>query len=282
MKKKIVILCLGSVMAATLFACGSEGGEASASAENEVVQQEETDQESAALEEQPKMIQSEQITNDGSSVQVFGDVEQPEESYSNKEEDNTQAQEKGLPPYKSAVSGSIEEAITLYMWKEFGFDTPNEEGGVNIPAYVIVKNATDGDITKVYGNFCVYGYTLDGTNMVCTNGGSFPGVFSLRQNENGYEVAEFEMAEDGSGHMASLEKICGDDTELLDLMKKAENADDPENITARISFLRMYASVNNLDLKTYQDYGWDPVSLAEVPMKENEEQDTAGESDQAE
>ena len=178
-----------------------------------------------------------------------------------------------LPVYKSPESGSIEEAITLWLWKEMGFETPNHEGGVNIPAYVIVKTeTTEDDFTKVYGDFYVYEYTLDGTNFVCESGGSYPGVFYLRQNENGYEASSFEMAEDGSGYMESIEKICGGDEELKKAFLESTDASNPKCINARIGFIRWYANANGLKIDTYQDAGWDPVFLAETVPEDTPEE----------
>ncbi|MCR5282058.1 MAG: hypothetical protein K6E18_01705 [Lachnospiraceae bacterium] len=204
--------------------------------------------------------------------------EDPAEAPPEEAEQDVQDQIVGLPVYKSPESGSIEEAITLWLWKEMGFETPNHEGGVNIPAYVIVKTeTTEDDFTKVYGDFWVYEYSLDGTNFVCESGGSYPGVFYLRQNENGYEASSFEMAEDGSGYMESVEAICGDNEELKKAFLESTDASNPKCINARIGFIRWYANANGLKIDTYQDFGWDPVSLAETVPEPEEAPEEAGE-----
>ncbi len=205
------------------------------------------------------------------------DLDQKEEDPAEAPQEDTELEVQDqiveLPVYKSPESGSIEEAITLWLWKEMGFQTPNHEGGVNVPAYVIVKTeTTEDDFTKVYGDFWVYEYTLDGTNFVCESGGSYPGVFYLRQNENGYETSSFEMAEDGSGYMESVEKICGGDEELKQAFLDSTDAQNPKSINARIGFIRWYANANGLKIDTYQDFGWDPVSLAETVPEDTPEE----------
>ena len=262
MKKKIAAICMATIIAAGLIACGKENSAPEETAE--VQTQEETQDQPQAEEplqpENQSGIQSIPIDEDNSTVQVFNPPAGDENSDMTP---NERAQKEGLPPYKSAVSGSIEEAITLYLWKEFGFDEPNEPGAVNIPAYVIIKQSEVDDVTKVYGDFWVYGYKLEDKNLSCINGGSYPGVFYLRQNENGYEVQSFDMLADGSGYEESLKKVCEGDEELEKSFLAVSDASNEESLAARRNFINLYAVANNLEIETYQDYGWDPVKLNE-------------------
>lgn len=256
-QKRIAVLCLGLLIAGSMTACGEAKTEAETS---QGMETEETKPESSSNTDEQGNVVYIPFDEDESSVQVFnppaGD-EDPDMTA------NEKAEKEGLPSYKSAVSGSIEEAITLYLWKEFGFEEPNEEGAVNIPAYVIIKQSEVDDVTSVYGDFWVYGYKLEDKNLLCINGGSYPGVFKLRQNENGYEAFEFEMLEDGSGYQESLEKACEGDEELEKKFLEISDSSAEECMDARRNFINLYAVANHLEIESYQDEGWDPVFLNE-------------------
>ena len=258
MKKKLAVVCMGLILAGALTACGEkEDNSLTDTQASESAAEEEAAQEVSG--ETQSIVQSVPIDEENSTVQVF---DSPAEEASDMTA-NERAEAEGLPAYKSAVSGSIEEAITLYLWKEYNFEEPNEEGAVNIPAYVIIKQTEANDITKVYGDFWVYGYKLEGKNLSCINGGSFPGVFSLRQNENGYEAVSFEMLADGSDYTESLEKVCEGDKELEKRFLEVSDSSNQECLDARRNFINLYAAANNLEIESYQDYGWDPVLLNE-------------------
>ena len=272
MKKKYVAAMLSLMAALSFSACGQE----KITEEPAAVETPEVTEGEASFAQDPAAEKAETSeVEDAMNENMIADEQEAGEVTASETEGSVQDQIVGLPDYKSPESGSIEEAITLYLWDQMGFKTPAQEGGVNIPAYVILKSvATEDDFTKVYGDFWVYGYTLDGTNLVCENGGSYPGVFYLRQNENGYEAASFEMLEDGSGYTESLEAVCEGDEELKQKFLDASDAANPECINARIGFIRWYANANGLKIDTYQDFGQDPVSLSEtipVPEDTNEE-----------
>ena len=260
MKKQIVITCMALTMAGMIVGCGQREDTADTQAEETQTEETQTEEAANEQEETESGIVSIPIDEDNSTVQVFNPPATDENSDMTL---NEKAQAEGLPQYKSAVSGSIEEAITLYLWKEFGFEEANEPGAVNIPAYVIIRQTEADDITRVYGDFWVYGYKLEGKNLSCISGGSYAGVFYLRQNENGYEAQSFEMVADGSGYEESLDKICEGDEELKQKFLDVSDASNDECKAARRNFINLYAVANNLEIESYQDYGWDPVMLNE-------------------
>lgn len=267
MKKKTLTVLFAFFIALSLCACGT-------SKDGNSDDQQNKDQELPFDPDMREASFDEQKPDNMQIVQLPIEEEKEDESENTDTSDEDTQDNGKLPKYKSAQSGSIEEAITLYMWDEFGFKEP-DDGSVAIPAYVIIKTTETDDITNVYGDFWVYTYKLEDKNMMCESGGSYPGVFHLRQNENGYEVASFDMASDGSGYMSSLEKMCDGDEELQQRFLDVSSADNNECINARISFLRWYAYDNELEIETYQDFGWDPVSLSKVfeDEEKTEEQD---------
>ncbi len=261
MKKRVLTAILGIVMAGMLAACGKEA-ETEQPVETETVKPLEGVQQTEApeIEEAPE-----------SSEEIPVISEDRQES---PEEDETVMvfeEKEGLPLYKSAASGTIEEAITLYFWKEYNFDTVSEEDAVNIPAYVIFKTSNDADgITRVYGIFSVYEYKLEDKNLSCISGVSYPGVFYLRPNENGYDAEGFLMAEEGEGYTESIDTICAGDEELKELFLDTDGI-NIETLKARRNFIKLYAVMNNLEIESFRDEGADPVMINEELLQDTEE-----------
>lgn len=147
--------------------------------------------------------------------------------------------------------------VTEAMLKEFGsfFD---QNTNVEIPTPYIVK-IDDEDIKdiKVYGDFYIYGYKMNGMIFDCVNGGSFPGCIHLRSDFGNISFVSVEVAEDGSNNAESLLKICGGDESLKkDIYTERDNDGDK----LRIEYVKMYAKDNDLLVAGIKDYGW-PVIL---------------------
>ena len=147
--------------------------------------------------------------------------------------------------------------VTEAILTEVGsnYDTENV---VQIPTPYIVK-IDDEDIKdiKVYGDFFLYGYTMDGMIFDFVNGGSYPGCIHLRSDFGNISFVSFDIAEDGSNYDESLLKICGGDESLVkDINNERHN--DGDNL--RIEYVKMYAKDNDLLVSGIKDYGW-PVIL---------------------
>ena len=147
--------------------------------------------------------------------------------------------------------------ITEAMVKELGshFD---EEKCVEIPTpYIVRVDDVDKEDIKIFADFYIYGYTMNGMIFDCENGGSFPGCLHLKEDNGEIKFVSFDIAEDGAGYIDSLMKIC-DGNESL--MKDIENARIEDGDNLRIEYAKMYAKENNLRLCGIKDYGW-PVIL---------------------
>ena len=140
------------------------------------------------------------------------------------------------------------------------------QGAVEIPTPYIIKidDSNKSDI-KVYGNFYIYGYNMDGTIFNCKNGGSFPGCYHLKEKDGKVSFVSKEIAEDGSNNYSSLLKICGNDEELV---KKIFAAVDNDKEKTRVEFVKMYANANKLRVYGIKDYGWPVILFNDAPDAE--------------
>ena len=147
--------------------------------------------------------------------------------------------------------------VTEAMLSEFAtqFD---EEQNIEIPTpYIVSIYDEDKNDIKVYGDFYIYGYTMNGMIFDCKNGGSFPGCIHLKDDGENVSFESVEVAEDGANYDESLLRICGGDNSLK---KDIDNArvDDGDNL--RKEYVKMYAKDNNLKVSGIKDYGW-PIIL---------------------
>ena len=152
-------------------------------------------------------------------------------------------------PYMNAILDHIKNTQGQYY----------EAGDVMIPNFIIMKadESNPGDI-KVWGNFEIENYDLQGDNLFCKNGGSNPGLIHLRKTPAGtYEVTGADMVGDGSNYTPDVNRIFGADQDLL----RAFGNQDLIRDKNRTDTIRRYVMRNNLPINTYQDYGWDKVSV---------------------
>ncbi len=177
------------------------------------------------------------------------------------------AEASGLPPYSYPFADEepILAAVANYMVtaEEFGY-TP-EEGGVLIPAPIVLKMDVNEDETqaKVYGNFWLFAYKLEGKILMCTAGGECPGVMQLEKKDGAWAVTSLEVAEDGEAFEASIKKLAGGDEALEKEYAVSSDATEGYLPQYRRAFVLAYAQANELDIEAFQDYGWDPVSITD-------------------
>lgn len=137
----------------------------------------------------------------------------------------------------------------------------HQDNGVYIPAPLIYGTAESGDDIYVFCNLWSYWYYRNGNTLECESGGEAPARLLLHPSNDaasGYEVIEDLRTSDGSDYAAGIEKFCQGFPGMADRYFHSE-ASDEDNI--RTELIRMYVQDNNLDIKYYKDYGWDPVSV---------------------
>lgn len=166
--------------------------------------------------------------------------------------------EGSLPAYEYPGPELFYTVLYSYLCEEFSGDYEGYD--VSIPCPVIIKeDESDKSDIRVYGNFWIFNYTLNGDTLECTSGGSYPGCIHIKSTEEGYEVVSMDIVEDGSGWTDSAKKIFGDYYDLFIAAGEDENV--REELRAQI--IANYVAANNLDITAYQDYGGDPVTLPE-------------------
>ena len=148
---------------------------------------------------------------------------------------------------------------------------------------VAVDIANFDDI-RVYGEFRLHNYRLEGDTFHFVSGGNHPGLMHLRKLDrtplvfnvdeevrqmqlscmtNGaFAVVSFDPVLDGSEYLPSAKRIFGKNFKAWQELV----ADDEALEAARLQRLADYAARNHLSAKFSQDPGWDPVPL---PNAEN-------------
>lgn len=163
-----------------------------------------------------------------------------------------------LPEYSYPGPELFYSVLYDYL-KENLLGSRNEKETV-IPCPVIVyTDESNNDDIRVYGNFWIYSYYLDGDIMKTSSGGSYPGCIHIKSTDAGYEVTDMEIVEDGQNYTDSAKKIFGEHYE--DFVKATGDTAGTEEIRAQI--IANYVAANDLSVTAYQDYGWDPVALPE-------------------
>ena len=156
----------------------------------------------------------------------------------------------GDDPYMGAICGWMAEAFGGYF----------DENAVMIPApEVLYTDDSDPEKVRIWGDFWIYGYTLENDTLMTVSGGSNPGLLYLAKEGDSYQVTDFDAVGDGSQYTEDIERICSEaPDEAGDLAAAfSEESDD----SVRKDLIRMYEAQTGLGIKAYQDYGWDPVPL---------------------
>lgn len=165
-----------------------------------------------------------------------------------------------LPPYEYPGPEAFYSVLYQYLIDEFGGNYPEAE--VTIPCPVIIaEDESDRDDIRVWGDFWIFNYNLNGDVLENTSGGSYPGVIHLQATDDaaGYKVTKMEVVGDGSQFEPTAKRIFGN--YYKELLKSSSDTEEREKIRAQI--IANYAAANNLNITAYQDFGWDPVTLPE-------------------
>ncbi len=165
-----------------------------------------------------------------------------------------------LPAYEYPGPEAFYTVLYKYMTDELGKNYSDYEVCIPCPLILDEDDSDKSDI-KLYGDFWVYNYDLEGDTLKNVSGGSYPGIIHLKltDNSSGYEVTGMDIVADGSDYTASAKKIFGD---RYDAFSKL-TSDDKLRESTRAQIVANYVAANNLDITQYQDYGGDPVTLPE-------------------
>ncbi len=170
-----------------------------------------------------------------------------------------------VPAYSYSGNDAILKAISDYIVVEIGKNF--DKADVGIPCPVIVdKDESDPEDILVWGNFWYDTYNLEGDTLVTQAGGSFPGLIHLKSTEAGYEVTQFDQVDSGENFEESAKEIFGERFDTL--IQVDSDMESFKNI--RKGIIYDFVNSNNLPIKFFKDYGWDPIEL-EAPAEELDE-----------
>ena len=161
-----------------------------------------------------------------------------------------------LPAFRYVDDAPYMNAILDYMTETEARNF--EAGDVMIPNFVIMgTDETNPDDIKVWGNFWVMNYDLEGDNLMMKNGGENPGLLHLKKTGTGYTVTGADMVGDGSNNAPDARRIFGTDEKLMRFYQNQDLVVDRN----RADTIRRYVIRNGLNINSFQDYGWDKVML---------------------
>ena len=170
----------------------------------------------------------------------------------------SKGQQGRLPEFSYIDDAPYMNTILDYMMETRG--QYFEPGDVMIPNFVILRtDDRNPEDVKIWGNFWINNYDLQGDNLFCKNGGEAPGVIHLRKTPagSGYAVTWADFVGDGSNNQPDSERIFGVDADLM----RAYANQDLITERNRTDTIRKYVFMNGLPINTYQDYGWEKIQL---------------------
>ena len=161
-----------------------------------------------------------------------------------------------LPEFRYTGEDPYFDAILDYIRKTDGENYDASQ--VMIPAFIILEeDAADPEDIKVWGNFWIFNYDLEGTTLMMQSGGEAPGLIHLKKTEDGFEVTSMDRVGDGSNYDPDMERIFGVKKELLEAIRTAD--EDLDKV--RAEYIGMYSEESGIEITAFQDYGWDPVPI---------------------
>ena len=242
MKKRILSMIMAGVLAASLCACAAQKTEQPAEQTPEPAAEQEEEKQESPIEIEPEQ----------ESAQAEPEAEPTEEPA---EEETKQA---ALPPYEYPGPELFYFLLYQYLIDEFGGQY--EKADVTIPCPIIIaEDESDKDDIKVWGDFQIYNYNLNGDILETVSRGSYPGLIHLKSTDAGYDITGMELVGDGADFEPTAKEIFGKSYE--DFLESSANEEDRDAIRAQI--IANYVYDKDLSIKAFQDYGWDPVPLPE-------------------
>ncbi len=146
---------------------------------------------------------------------------------------------------------AVRRAISDYLVSEIG--KQYQKGELCIPTLQMIHEE-DG---LFMGDFWVMWYNVVGDTLKCVSGGNHAGSMTMVKENGIYKVTGFEQTVDGSGNVASAQRIFGSYYDIYENI----HSNDRMRETVRRGQLREYVKKNGLNVHYYQDYGQSAVEL---------------------
>ena len=168
-----------------------------------------------------------------------------------------------LPAYSYTGPEEYMDVISDYMIET----NADDQSDVQIPFGIIVeKDETDPENITIYGSFNIDGYELRNTTLVASGGSRGSGAFHLKKADDGsVSVVDAELPEVDEDYPAVFAPVDG-------LYDRIVALSDEEISEARAEAIAGYVNTNGLNITQWQDYGWEPVPVANAPETPEEAQ----------
>lgn len=151
---------------------------------------------------------------------------------------------------------AVRNAISDYLVKEIG--SQYAQGELCIPSLMMVASEdVDSAEARVWGDFWIFWYTVSGDTLKTVSGGNHSGCMTVRNEQGTLQVTAFEQTVDGAGYEASARRIFGSHYDIYENMHSNEAVRE----AVRKEQLQDYVRFRHLNLKYYQDYGWEAVEI---------------------
>ena len=151
----------------------------------------------------------------------------------------------------SLYEGYVYQGSQNYQKVEFG------NCDVVIPIVKITGTNRQKDTVKVIGQFYWYGFSLSGKTLYEAQSGGGVAVMFLKKDGGRYQVKKVVHPRDGGLLQKDLVKLYGSDGKAVSDVLEDSLADEV------VKTLRTYVKQNQLDIKYYKAFGWDPEKIDE-------------------
>ncbi|MBO4896954.1 MAG: hypothetical protein J5590_01485 [Clostridia bacterium] len=175
-----------------------------------------------------------------------GDTTTSEPAQTEPEAQSTEAPTEGRTPDYVAWEPYL-DVVADYILKEEGKNYA--ETDIKIPVPVVrFMDDTDKENIKIWADFIIDGFKIDGDNLVHESGGTSCGVIILKEDGDSYSVVDYKTAEDGAHFEPTLKEICEGDEDLYNKFIYAEEYKKQ----VEHDIISDYVSKNNIKVTSYQ------------------------------
>lgn len=181
--------------------------------------------------------------------------------------DNASQIENALPVFSYTGDDAVLATICAYMMEsdESQGYYRSSEASVYIPAPVTFDIKQKDDDLIVFCNLWSFIYYRNGNTLECESGGESPARLRLHPDADapgGYEVIEDLRTGDGADYYEGIKEFCKGYPGIADKYFNYDESTIDTRESIRTTLIRMYVQDNDLDIKYYKDYGWDPVPVS--------------------
>lgn len=151
---------------------------------------------------------------------------------------------------------AVRHAMGEYLVNEIG--KHYQQGEVCVPTLMIVAtDESDSTKAQVWCDCWIDWYRVAGDTLKTVSGGNHSGCMTLQLKDGKPVVTAFEQTLDGNRYLPSAKRIFGKHYDVYEGMHSKQDVRE----AARKEQLREYVLRHKLNIRYYQDYGWDAVEL---------------------